>query len=229
MKRTSLIVIFLLVSVTQNIMFYMQDINSQSFVIGFPDGLNEFSNLILLFILFAPLVIIFFFFSGSLQDLTNGYGKLVIIRNYSKNILLMKVIFKSLIETFFIISIQTFESYMFRTQNIFFDLSFIKSLCVYFVTVFSLVVMEMLIELNTDAQYACLAVIIYTFVSYSLKKIALNSLIIKVIFFPCVLFERFPEARIFEKNFLLLIILLIFVNLFLIILTLKRFRNIDIY
>lgn len=87
----------------------------------------------------------------------------------------------------------------------------------------------MLLELSIDSHYAVLSVAVYAFVSYALKNVVSNSLIMKIIFFPSALFQQFQQTNIIDKDFLLSIGVLILVVLCLIMLTLKRFKHKDIY
>jgi hypothetical protein len=224
MKKIELMIVFLFVSIVQSIIFHLQDLDSRTFAMGLPYQDGDFSLSIYVFILISPLIIMFFFFSDVLKDLTTGYGKLIIIRHYSKSKLLIKEVIKVFFYIVIFAFIQTVEAYFFKNQAALWDTNFQKTLIIYLSTIFTIVLLEMLIELHTESQYACLFVSIYMVVSYAMKGIASNAMVVRIVFFPSFLFNTMEN----EKEFLLTSIILTSIICVFIILNILKFKKTDI-
>lgn len=201
MKNSKIVGVFLLIAILiQNVYFLKTD---SCFIYTFAFSLNTESNIIpnaiTIMILLAPVFFIHFYFSEAIYRLTHGYGKIYIIRKYSKTKLLMKEIGKILIQLICIVCIQTALAYLFKGElNTLKPAVIAASICSYFLGIFAVVLLQMYLEFRIAPQQAAIVSCVYAFVSYYAGAISTfipNSYLIKLIFFPCLLFGSMNGAN----------------------------------
>lgn len=226
MKNSKIVGVFLIIAILIQNVFFIK--NDGDFIYTFAFGLNTesntFPNAITVIILLAPVFFIHFYFSETIYRLIHGYGKIYIIRKYSKAKLLMKEIGKILIQLICIVFIQAILAYLFKGELNKLKISVIAaSICSYFLGVFAAVLLQMYLEFRIAPQQAAIACCVYAFVSCFIGYIATiipNNYLIKLIFFPCLLFgsingaEEITGQYIFSICYLMaLCICLIFANI----------------
>ena len=92
--------------------------------------------------LLLPVCFILFFTSGSIENLKQGYGKMLIVRNYSKTVLILKRCLNNFIALICIVLFQFIIFFVARESMTPVESGTLKSLIMYFLTIFSLKVME---------------------------------------------------------------------------------------
>lgn len=230
-KSKLLLVVILLFSIIQSIMFYYLEFDALTFAAGFFGESDEIVSQLMSYgvFLLAPLLIIFTFFSGTLKELTEGYGKLVIIRNYSRNKLLAKELIKVMSYVILIVLMQAVVSWSILKEFSVADISFAKSLITYFLALYLLILFEIFLELFSLKQSSVLVLIIYTLISYFLKGSVKKFTLLKIIFFPNLIFCRFDSAVFFDSDFVSSTAILILLTTIMIILNFKKFKEVDIF
>lgn len=142
---------------------YLPESNIFSFLNGIPFGTNfKYLNTYMLsWIIFILSTLSYF--SGNLTKLLNGYGKLLIIRNYSKTKLILCEISKLYLMLFLFIIIQFF---VFWNPNISFYSNDMYSILLmsllYFFTVIILILIQFFLELFISAEISTICIYIYT-------------------------------------------------------------------
>ena len=224
-KYNSNIIIFLFVVIIQNVFFYYIRLNPFSYLIGFNLEILPFFSVYTL-LLIAPTVMIIFLFNETISNYLHGYGTLLIVREYSKYKILMKIQLNS----FVVISILSFLEMLpsivvYRSlplSNIY------KALIIYIIGSFALVLLEFYLEMFIQSQYLSLILCGYLLFSYFAKKIAVDNILIQILFFPSMLFEGYNKVTGAGLDFNKSILILLFIIVALISLNLRKFKTKDI-
>lgn len=201
MKNSKIVgIILFTVIVFQCIFFFDHD---EFFVYTFAVGLkNEFgnsSNVIYILVLLSAIFFTYFYFSETVYRLTHGYGKLYIIRRYSKTKLMLKETGKTLISLICIVLFQAVLAYLFmgdlKTLSV---PIIIACVCSYLLGAFACVLLQMYLELYIEPHKATIALCAYTFISYSVVNRAAelipNNYLVKFVFFPSLMFGEINGA-----------------------------------
>lgn len=204
------------------------------FEYGFLIGINKTATYpsigIALMYVLMPLLFIIFFNSGTLHNLTNGYGKLLIIRNYSKTRLFLKNYIKIIAASIVAVIVQLIIYYFCR--NLFEPLSFdlIKSVIMYFVVLNLIFSVQCILELFVAPHIANIALFIYSFVSYYVVQItAESSVIMKILLFPSLLFGMQNGAVSGETTYNIYLMTMVLFNIMTVTIGILKFKKTDIF
>lgn len=113
---------------------------------------NQTSNLVQILYAYIPLPFVLFYFSGNAREITTGYGKLWLIRSYSRERLYLKCY---IISSEISLYSNRSDDYFLICDGTWNDLSSIKLIQVivtYFVGVWTLIQLQFLLELFMDAS-----------------------------------------------------------------------------
>ena len=138
--------------------------------------------------LFFPLIFYSFFFSQYINDLTVGYGKLYVIRKYSKKkLILIKMLKQSVFILFFIAMQFSVFTIWYKDYKTTPTDSIIRSFIIYFLVLYVLVLITDFLELFIQPQVAVFINIIGTYLTMVIGYSSKNQLV-KNICFPSLLF-----------------------------------------
>ena len=101
------------------------------FAVGLTEEVKSGLDLMLIYLL-VPLIFIVFMMSGSIHNLTYGYGKLQIIRHYSKTKLFLKCISKGVFQAAVITTFQATVYIPFNSTMLSLKGDIVQSLIMYF-------------------------------------------------------------------------------------------------
>lgn len=232
MKNSKIVgIILMIVIVFQSVFFFGHD---EFFIYTFAVGLkNEFSNtpsVIYILVLLSPVFFIYFYFSESIYRLTHGYGKIYIIRRYSKTKLLMKETGKTLIFLICIVLFQAVLAFVFKgdlqTLN---TPIIIASICPYLLGIFVCALLQMHLEFYIEPQPAAIALCVYTFISYSAAKFIPDNFLIRIIFFPSLIFGELNGAIENISQYISAICFLAVLSVCLIFANIYKFKKSDVF
>lgn len=123
---------------------------------------NPTSNLVQILYAYIPLPFVLFYFSGNAREITTGYGKLWLIRSYSRERLYLKNAILSAAKLACIVIGQTIIFLICDgTWNNLSSIKLIQVIVTYFVGVWALVQLQFLLELFMDASISNIFVNIF--------------------------------------------------------------------
>ena len=177
-----------------------------------------------------PVLFILFFTSGSIYEITHGYGKLLIIRNYSKTKLLLKKILKNTAALLLIVLIQWLAFLPFNWHLSPVEKGMTQSLLLYVIILHAIFMMQYLLEFFMPAHTANIILFIYCFASYYLVQVSTwESDWLKILLFPCLLYGMQNGAVNGEPVYYGCLAVGIFLNLLLLALCIREFKKTDIF
>jgi hypothetical protein len=232
MKRSNKIILgfFCALSVVFQIIFF---INRQVlYEFGFAVGLGEKAESgldILLLYLLVPLVFIVFFLSGSIHSLTHGYGKLLIIRNYSKTKLFLKNRLKSLIAVAVITVYQAVVYIPFNSTMLPLKDGIVQSLIMYFLVLNLIITAQGVLELYIAPHIANIVLFCYSYVSCFLVQSFKLSAPLRILMFPSLMFGTLNSSVTFDNTYYLYLISTILITAILIFIGIYKFKKTDIF
>ena len=230
-KSKSILSVFFIISLIIQIVYFNNSdkFYKFGFAIGIERSIKQLDMGVDLVYVTLPVLFIIFLFSGSIHQITSGYGKLLIIRNYSKT----RLYLKNYIKTFSsVVLLVIFETLFYILCNNMFhasDCDILKSVIMYCVVLNLIVSLQTFLELFIMPHIANIIVFIYCYISYFIAQIFTENEIIKILLFPCLLFgmqNSTSESNIIYYIFLCSTILL---NLLLVIISIIRFKKTDIF
>lgn len=200
-----------------------------AFCIGYKSDNDYLSNFIPVLYVIFPYFLLVFLFNECTYDITHNYGKIFIIRHYSKSKLLIIHTVKNSLTILSLIFIQFAFSLI--TSDDYFNINPFKvtrSLILYYIVILNMLILQQLLELIFRPQNVCLFLIIFSFVSYIITYIK-DLPLLKLLFIFSLGFGIFNNAieQIYYYYFYIIYNLLI--NIILMGLLLYRFKNTDIY
>ncbi|MFE3892607.1 DUF2705 family protein [Priestia sp. YIM B13446] len=142
--------------------FYNQWGHIPSYLMAIPTEAS-YPLMIVWYIVFSSISL---YFSGELYDKLHGFGKYILVRNYNKKMFFLRFMGSIAIKIIFILIIQTSIYYL---TMLFIDhdlhsiewLLLFKSLLIYYITMFTLILLQIGLELYISPQIAFLIVNIY--------------------------------------------------------------------
>lgn len=197
MKNSKTVGIILIIAIIFQSIFFFEhnEFFIYTFAVGLKTEYNSVPSVIYIFVLLSPIFFIYFYFSESIYRLTHGYGKIFIIRRYSKTKLLMKETRKMLISLIFIVFAQTTLALIFKGDLIALNAPvIIASICSYLLGVFVCALLQMQLEFYIEPQKVTIALCVYSFLSYSAAHFIPNNFFVKIIFFPSLMFGEVNGA-----------------------------------
>jgi hypothetical protein len=197
---------------------------------------NQTSNLVQILYAYIPLPFVLFYFSGNAREITTGYGKLWLIRSYSRERLYLKNAILSAAKLACIVIGQMIIFLICDgTWNNLSSIKLIQVIVTYFVGVWTLIQLQFLLELFMDASISNIFVNIFFVVSLIIgNSVLINHDLswIGVMLFPNMLFGM-RSGIIYQKNIYVryeasityVVILLVVLN----IISIIKYKKTDIY
>ena len=232
MKKSKVVLsAFFIISLFIQIMYFNNsDVFYQyGFAIGIDSSVKQLDIAINLIYVLLPITFIIFLLSGSVERLKSGYGKLLIIRNYSKTKLYLKNFIKNNIIILIIVFFQTvlYSSVhtMFKSSNG----NIFKSIVIYYVVLSLIITIQCILELITMPHIANIIIFIYCYVSCFVAQITPNNIFVKILMFPCLLFGMQNGAIQGNDLYFVFLSVSIFLNTIITLLAILKFKKTDIF
>lgn len=189
-KSKMLFILFVIASFMQNYYFICQQgYPVFTFLMGISRDFVDVSCILNLLFLTAPIIFIIFFFSGTLKDLTDGYGKLLIIRRYSKTKLVLKELAKSFVLVIPVVLTECLAASVFAESFGWMKSSqILKGILAHTLCMFLVLLALFLLEMFFDQQYASALISFYVSVSCCLAQFISRDVFVRILFFPCMIF-----------------------------------------
>lgn len=233
MKKTKLVsLVTLIVAIILQIFTFCRDTHN-SYEFGFAIGISaeyKTGNIIFTLINYMiPLIFILFFTSGSMQNLIQGYGKVLLVRNYSRTKLIVKQLFKNLLTLLIIVLFQCAAILYFNQFLKSVKSGILKSLIMYFVILSAIIMLQCLLELYIPSHTVNAVLFIYSLVSYWIVQVTGNISVLKIILFPSLMFGMQNGALSGENIYYLFLCIGIILNTVLAVLCIRKFKKTDIF
>lgn len=179
--------------------------------------------------LLLPVCFILFFTSGSIENLKQGYGKMLIVRNYSKTVLILKRCLNNFIALICIVLFQFIIFFVARESMTPVESGTLKSLIMYFLTIFSLIVIQSLLEISIPVHIVNIGIFIYCFIAYYLVQNFVDAPIWKMLLFPSLMFGMQNGAVSGESIYYGYLLFIVALNALCIFILNLRFKKTDIF
>lgn len=239
MKKTKLVsLVTLIAAIILQIFTFCRDTHN-SYEFGFAIGISaeyKTGNIIFTLINYMiPLIFILFFTSGSMQNLIQGYGKVLLVRNYSRTKLIVKQLFKNLLTLLIIVLFQCAAILYFNQFLKSVKSGILKSLIMYFVIMSAIIMLQCLLEFYLQSQIVNAVLFIFSFVSYCIVQVMGNIAVLgnvavlKIILFPSLMFGMQNGALSGENIYYLFLCIGIILNTVLAVLCIRKFKKTDIF
>ena len=233
MKKTKLVsLVTMIIAVILQIVTFLNDANN-SYEFGFAIGLSaeyRTSNIVFSLINYMiPLIFILFFTSGSMQNLIQGYGKILLVRNYSRTKLIVKQLFKNLLTLLIIVLFQCAAILYFNQFLKSVKSGILKSLMMYFVILSAIIILQCLLEFYIPSHTVNAVLFIYSFVSYCIVQMTGNIAVLKIILFPSLMFGMQNGALSGENIYYLYLCIGVILNIILALMCTRKFKKTDIF
>lgn len=199
------------------------------FVIGISNQSKNYDVAVSLIYVIIPVAFILFFFSGTTSDLTRGYGKLLIIRNYSKSKLLLKRLLKNCVVLLLTVLLQCaifipFNSFLNKIEH-----GISCSIALYFIILHAIILLQCLLELYISAQNANIFLLVYCFISYYIVQISGDNFFKKILLFPSLMFGMQNGATDKNNIYYLYLATGILLNILFAFVCVRKFKRTDIF
>lgn len=232
MKNSKIVGIFLaIVIVLQNVLFFeLDEFFIFLFALGLPKEWFSAESIIYIIILLSPIFFICFYFSESIRRLIYGYGKIYIIRKYSRTKLLIKEIGKAFIMLMLIVAVQTVLAYLCKGNTKLLDADVAAaSVAAYLLGAFVLILLQMHLEFYIEPQQAAVASCLYVFLSYCAASLVSDNFLVKIIFFPSLMFGTINGVLDNISRYIASMLVLTALGICLILANLYNFKKSDIF
>jgi hypothetical protein len=209
-------------------------------IFSIPNAPVPISNFIIWYISFS--IISFFFFMGTIRENVNGFGKYILIRNYSKTKFILNLIFKVIIKILGMLAISIFVFYLYgnfmniNSVSMHMDALILKAMLLNILTIIGLILFQLVLELYFFSPitsllinniYVVISIAAWTYLHYIFDGKFLLYLGIANFMTALRTSPFFTENFVINQSFALIIIFIIIC--FLILVAIKRIRKIDIY
>lgn len=232
MKNSKIVAATLAIAVLfQSVFFtYYDDLYVYTFALGIKTENLDPMDVLLIFTLLAPVLFAHFYFSESVYRLTHGYGKLYIIRRYSKTKLMLREIGRIVPAVLGIVCFQFLVSYFVKGNLQLLSWNVILlSVLSYALGLFVLVLLQMFLEFFLEPVQAYMAAMLFSFASYCVGHYLSDSLWIKAVFFPCLMFGTQNGAIDNIGYYIASVCILLAAGIFLVLANLYKFKKTDIF
>lgn len=199
------------------------------FAIGISNQSKNYDVAFNLVLIFLPIVFILFFFSGTIQEITQGYGKLLIIRSYSKVKLILKRLFRNSGLLLLMVLLQCAVFLFVNSSLIRVEKGMFQSLIMYFIILHSIIMLQSFLELYITPQNTSIILLIYSFASYYIVQVTEENVLIKILLFPCLMFGMQNGAVSGENIYYVYLCIGVILNVILVLLCVHKFKKIDIF
>lgn len=232
MKKSRIILsIFFVLSVAIQIVYFNNsDIFYQyGFAVGIDKSVKQLDIGINLIYVLLPIVFIVFLLSGSVEKMISGYGKLLIIRNYSKTRLFVKNCIKNNLIVLIVVLFQTFSYAIVKKTFKSSESNVFNSILMYFLFLSAIMAIQCFLEFFTLPHIANIIIFIYCFVSSFIVQISPDNVLVKLLLFPCLLFGMQNGAAYGNNVFYFYLVFSVLVNCAFTLLGLYKFKKADIF
>lgn len=231
MKRNKiLLAIFFVISVFIQILYFenRKQLYEFGFAVGIEENIKSGLDITVMYLL-VPLIFIIFMVSGSIHNLTHGYGKLLIIRHYSKTKLFLENLLKNVLTVAGITAFQTLLYIPFNNIMLSLKGGLVQVLLMYFLVLNLIVMMQGVLELFIAPHIANIVLFIYSYIScYFVQMFSLN-LFFRILLFPCLLFGTLNSSVIFDNAYFIYLISTITISIILILIGIYKFKRTEIF
>lgn len=233
MKRNKTVGLFLMIIIIFQAFFLLNNdsLFLYSFAVGINRGDKDPMDLVIMAVFLVPVFFMHFYFSETLYNLTHGYGKLYIIRQYSKSKLIIKQIFKILASVLIIVAFQIVTSFIIGGGSLkhIRIVNMIRCVLLYIICVFAMQMLQMMLEYFLKPEQAAFTCCAYALVSYCVGYYLTNNILIRVFFFPCLMFGEENGALINETYYIKSFVVLLIICFCLIVGNIYKFKKADIF
>ena len=228
-----LVMLFACSCIIQRIYFYKLDMPSFAFCVGLTKDVADTSRThspISYLMLAVPIVFALFICGNRVAELTDGYGKLIIVRQYSKSKLILKEILLLFLKCNLLTAYQIFI-YSINWGNQREDLSenILKSIFGYILSLFLLSTIEFGLELYMKPHFASIALAIpLVACNYYVYSFPFNH-IMRFILFPCLMFGSNNSAYTDEAHYVTSLCVICLISIVASAVVVYKFNHQDIY
>lgn len=232
MKRNKAVGLFLMIIIIFQALYFLNDesLHLYSFAVGINRESKDAMDIITMAVFLVPVFFMHFYFSETLYNLTHGYGKLYIIRQYSKTKLIIKQIVKIFLSVLVITAFQIITSFIFSASLKSVQAgNMIRCVSIYIICIFTMQMLQMMLEYFFKPEQAAIICCAYALVSYSVGYFLSGSIIVRVLFFPCLMFGAVNGALTSETYYIKSFAVLLLICLCLIVGNIYKFKKTDIF
>jgi len=154
---------------------------------------------------------------------------MLIVRNYSKTVLILKRCLNNFIALICIVLFQFIIFFVARESMTPVESGTLKSLIMYFLTIFSLIVIQSLLEISIPAHIVNIGIFIYCFIAYYLVQNFVDAPILKMLLFPSLMFGMQNGAVSGESIYYGYLLFIVALNALCIFILNLRFKKTDIF
>lgn len=231
MKRNKLILFVLfLVSMLIQIMYFKnrQQLYEFGFAAGISDKRSGDYSTSLMYLL-VPILFIIFLVSGVIHNRTHGYGKLQIIRHYSKTKLFLKGLLKLGVAVAAITALQALLYIPVNSTMLPLEGNVVKIFIMYFLTLNLVVALQEVLELYIAPHIANIILIIFSYISCFIVQIFSAAPSIRILLFPSLLFGTLNSSTVFENTYYFYLASIIMMNVIVVVTGISKFKKTDIF
>ena len=149
MKRNKAVGLFLMIIIIFQALYFLNDesLHLYSFAVGINRESKDAMDIITMAVFLVPVFFMHFYFSETLYNLTHGYGKLYIIRQYSKTKLIIKQIVKIFLSVLVITAFQIITSFIFSASLKSVQAgNMIRCVSIYIICIFTMQMLQMMLN-----------------------------------------------------------------------------------
>ena len=168
MKRNKAVGLFLMIIIIFQALYFLNDesLHLYSFAVGINRESKDAMDIITMAVFLVPVFFMHFYFSETLYNLTHGYGKLYIIRQYSKTKLIIKQIVKIFLSVLVITAFQIITSFIFSASLKSVQAgNMIRCVSIYIICIFTMQMLQMMLEYFLKPEQAAIICCAYALVS----------------------------------------------------------------
>lgn len=232
MKKNKTVGLYLMIIIIAQAFFLLNNdsLHLYAFAVGISKENKDPMDIVTMAVFLAPVFFMHFYFSETLYKLTHGYGKLYIIRQYSKSKLIITEIVKIFVSVLIITTFQIIASFIFsdslkpvKTGNT------IHCVSLYIICIFAMQMLQMMLEFFFKPEQVALICCAYALVSYCVGYFFTNNILIRVLFFPCLMFGAENGALTCETYYIKSFAILLLICLCLMVGNIYKFKKTDIF
>lgn len=231
MKRNKiLLAVFFVISVFIQILYFenRKQLYEFGFAVGIEENIKSGLDITVMYLL-VPIIFIIFMISDSIHNLTHGYGKLLIIRHYSKTKLFLENRLKNALTVVGITAFQTIVYIPFNNTMLSLKGGLVQVLLMYFLVLNLIVMMQGVLELFIAPHIANIVLFIYSYIScYFIQMFSLNSFF-RILLFPSLLFGTLNSSVVFNNTYFIYLSSTIAISIILIFIGIYKFKKTDIF
>lgn len=199
------------------------------FAIGIDSSVKQFDIGVSLIYMLLPIIFIVFLLSGSVDRIKSDYGKLLMIRGYSKTKLYLRNLIKNNIIILIVVFAQIAVYYFFNVMFKYLCTNIFKSVLMYYAVLSLIITIQCLLELELMSNVANIAIFIYCYVSCFAAQVLQTNAFVKILLFPCLLFGMQNGAVTGNDIYFMFLGTAILLNAVITLAAVFKFKKIDIF